>query len=40
MTDALKEHIKTLSEGGYRVVLFAHSDNMPPEVEGGALPEI
>lgn len=39
MTDALREQIKTLSEGGYRVVLFAHSDNMPPEVEGGALPE-
>ena len=39
MTDALREQIKTLSEGGYRVILFANSNNMPPEVEGGALPE-
>ena len=39
LTDSLRAMIEKEAEGGYRIVLFAYSENMPPEVEGGALPE-
>ncbi len=39
LSGELKAMIERESQGGYRVLLFAHSELMPPDVETGELPE-